>query len=151
VTLVARVGLERLPALSVIVMQATWIVLPPALTPALTLLRLGAARQTRNRPEGLWHREALMGEVVAMPVRSNPGVFFEPEVIGLMSEAFEAACKALRDAGEPQIVREAIAGRIIAAAGIGERDPVRLRAAALAGAGPHVVRVRSGWARADRM
>jgi hypothetical protein len=91
-----------------------------------------------------------MGEVVAMPVRSNPGVFFEPEVIGLMSAAFEAASKALRDAGEPQIVREAIAGRIIAAAGIGERDPLRLRAAALAGARPHGARVRSGPARADR-
>ena len=93
-----------------------------------------------------------MGEVVAMPIRSNPGVFFKPEVIGLMSEAFEAACKALRDAGEPQIVREAIAGRIIAAASIGERDPVRLRAAALAGARPHRIRVRSAWAgAADRM
>jgi hypothetical protein len=30
-----------------------------------------------------------VGEVLAMPIR--PGVFFEPEVIGLMSEALEAA------------------------------------------------------------
>jgi hypothetical protein len=89
-----------------------------------------------------------VGEVVAMPVRSNPGVFFEPEVIGMMSEAFEAACKALHDAGEPQIVREAIARRIIAAASIGERDPVRLRTAALVGAKPHGISVRSAWARA---
>jgi hypothetical protein len=93
-----------------------------------------------------------VGEVVAMTARSSPGVFFEPEVIGLMSEALEAACKALRDAGEPQIVREAIAGRIIAAASSGERDPVRLHAAALAGARPYGVRVRSMWAHAaDRM
>ena len=93
-----------------------------------------------------------MGEVVAMPSRSSPGVFFEPEVIGLMSEALEAACKALRDAGEPLVVREAIAGRIIAAASSGERDPVRLHAAALAGAWPHSVRVPSTWGRAaDRM
>ena len=93
-----------------------------------------------------------MGEVVAMPVRSNPGVFLEPEVIALLSKALEAACKVLRDAGETQVVREATAGRIIAAASIGERAPVRLRAAALAGARPHGIRVRSAWARAaDRM
>ena len=89
-----------------------------------------------------------MGALVAMPVRSNPGVYFEPEVIRLMSEALEAACKALRDAGEPHVVREAIAGRIIAAASSGERDPVRLHAAALAGARPRGVRVHSTWARA---
>jgi hypothetical protein len=50
-----------------------------------------------------------------------------------MSEAFEAACKELEDTGQPQIARDVIAGRIIAAARIGERDPVRLREAALVG------------------
>jgi hypothetical protein len=82
-----------------------------------------------------WRRYWELGEVVAMPVRSllNPGVFFEPEVIALMSEAFEAACKVLRDSGTHEIVREVIARRIIAAASLGERDPVRLRAAAFAG------------------
>jgi len=53
-------------------------------------------------------------------------------VIAAMSEAFEAACKELDDAGQPRVAREVIAGRIIAAARLGERDPVRLRAAALA-------------------
>jgi hypothetical protein len=57
---------------------------------------------------------------------------FEPEVIALMGEAFEAACKELDESGQPRVAREVIAGRIIAAARIGERDPVRLRAAALA-------------------
>jgi hypothetical protein len=66
-----------------------------------------------------------------MPIR--PGVFFEPEVIGLMGEALETACKLLPDASQHEIVREVMARRIIAAASIGERDPVRLRAAALAG------------------
>jgi hypothetical protein len=70
-----------------------------------------------------------VGEVLSMPIR--PGVFFEPEVIGLMSEALEAACKLLPDAGQNEVVREIIATRIIAAASIGERDPIRLRAAAL--------------------
>jgi len=43
-----------------------------------------------------------------------------------MSEAYEAAL-----ASQPNAVPEAIAGRIIAAARFGERDPVRLREAAL--------------------
>jgi hypothetical protein len=69
-----------------------------------------------------------------MPIRSflGPGAF-DPEAIAVMSEAFEAALKALHDTGQPNVVREVIAVRIIAAAKLGERDPVRLRAAALAG------------------
>jgi len=68
-----------------------------------------------------------------MPIRPfiRSGAF-DPEVIALMSEAFEAACKELDEAGQPRVAREVIAGRIIAAARIGERDPARLRAAALA-------------------
>jgi len=68
-----------------------------------------------------------------MPIRPfiRSGAF-EPEVIAAMSEAFEAACKELDEAGQPRVSREVIAGRIIAAARVGERDPVRLRAAALA-------------------
>jgi hypothetical protein len=50
-----------------------------------------------------------------------------------MSGAFEAACKQLDDTGQPELVLKIIAERIIAAASIGERDPVRLRKAALAG------------------
>jgi hypothetical protein len=55
----------------------------------------------------------------------SPGVF-EPEAIAAMGEAYEAAL-----ASQPNAVPEAIAGRIIAAARTGERDPVRLRVAAL--------------------
>jgi hypothetical protein len=62
----------------------------------------------------------------------KPGAF-EPEAIALMSEAFDAACQELQDTGQPQIVLEIIAQRIIAAARLGERDPVRLRKAALVG------------------
>ena len=67
-----------------------------------------------------------------MPIRSfvGPGAF-EPEEIAAMSEAPEAALKELHHAGQRHVVPEAIAGRIIAAARLGERDPVRLRAAAL--------------------
>jgi hypothetical protein len=62
----------------------------------------------------------------------KPGLF-DPEAIAAMSEAFEAACEQLDDTGQPELVLEIIAGRIVAAANAGERDPVRLRAAALAG------------------
>jgi hypothetical protein len=68
-----------------------------------------------------------------MPTHSfmQPGAF-EPEAIAAMSEAFDAACKELDESGEPRVAREVIAARIIAAARIGEHDPARLRAAALA-------------------
>ena len=67
-----------------------------------------------------------------MPIRPliQPGAF-DPEAIAVMSEAFEAALKALQDTGQSNVVPEIIARRIIAAAKLGERDPVRLRAAAL--------------------
>jgi hypothetical protein len=67
-----------------------------------------------------------------MPIRSftTPGAF-EPGVIAAMNEAFDAACKELQDTGQPELVLDIIAERIIAAASAGERDPVRLREAAL--------------------
>jgi hypothetical protein len=48
-----------------------------------------------------------------------------------MGEAFDAACNHIN--GASQIVYDTIAARIITAAGGGERDPVRLRNAGLAG------------------
>jgi len=67
-----------------------------------------------------------------MPIDLEHGAF-EPEAIAAMGEAFKAACKELRDAGERELVRKLIAKRIIAAARRGELDPVRLRAMALRG------------------
>ncbi len=52
-----------------------------------------------------------------------------------MGEAFDAACKGLQDGGQPDLVREIIAKRIIKAAMKGEGDPVRLRDAGLAALG----------------
>jgi hypothetical protein len=46
-----------------------------------------------------------------------------------------AACEGLQDGGQPDLVREIIAKRIIEAARKGERDPVRLRNAGLAALG----------------
>ena len=56
---------------------------------------------------------------------------FEPEAIVAMIKAYEASLKALHDTGQPELVLEIIAERIIAAARTGERDLVRLREAAL--------------------
>lgn len=48
-----------------------------------------------------------------------------------MGQAFDAACKALHDKGQPSVVYEVMARRIIAAARAGERDVLQLRNAAL--------------------
>jgi hypothetical protein len=78
-----------------------------------------------------------------VPAHSSiqPGAF-EPEVIAVMTATFEAACKALDDTRLSEGVREQIARQIITAAKFGERDPGRLREAALAGLSPWLFRTR---------
>jgi hypothetical protein len=56
---------------------------------------------------------------------------FDPETIAVLTAAFEKARKSLHDKGQPPLVEEIIAGRIIAAAKTGELDPDRLCEAAL--------------------
>jgi hypothetical protein len=56
---------------------------------------------------------------------------FDPETIAAMSEALETALIELQPTGPTEATQEAIARRIIAAATMGERDPVRLLAVAL--------------------
>ena len=60
---------------------------------------------------------------------------FDDDATSAMGAAFDAACKSLSDRGQPQIVREIIAKRIIEAAKKGERDPIRLRNSGLAALG----------------
>lgn len=64
-----------------------------------------------------------------MPLRSRGA--FGPEAIVEMSETLDAAFEKLQRTGEPDMVRELVAIRIIAAARLGERDPARLLQAAL--------------------
>jgi hypothetical protein len=68
-----------------------------------------------------------------MPINPfmQPGAF-DADVVAAMTEAFDAACEKLADVDQPEVSREVIAGRIIAAARRGERDPARLLDAALA-------------------
>jgi hypothetical protein len=74
-----------------------------------------------------------VGSIV--PFLRKAGAVFDDYVTQIMGDAFDSACKELDDAGQPAIVYEVIAGRIIDAAKNGERDPARLREAGLAALG----------------
>jgi hypothetical protein len=71
----------------------------------------------------------MVGETAAMTMGSLGA--FAPEAIAEMDEILDAAFEKLQDNGEPDVAREGIAMRIIAAAKFGERDPARLLQAAL--------------------
>ena len=47
---------------------------------------------------------------------------FNPDVVRIMGEAYDIACKALHDSGQPTIVREVIAKRVIDITRTGEFD-----------------------------
>jgi hypothetical protein len=70
-----------------------------------------------------------------LPFVAKSGAVFNDLATQAMGEAFDAACQELHDKGQPHLVYEVIARRIIDAAKKGERDPVQLRNAALAGLG----------------
>jgi len=70
-----------------------------------------------------------------LPFIKKSGIVFDDDATRIVGEAFDAACKELHDKGQPTIVYEVIAKRIIDAARNGERDPVQLRNVGLAGLG----------------
>jgi hypothetical protein len=70
-----------------------------------------------------------------LPFVRKAEVVFDDYTTKIMGEAFDSVCKVLDDAGQPAIVYEVIAGRIIDAAKNGERDPDRLREAGLSALG----------------
>ena len=51
---------------------------------------------------------------------------FDPETTHIMGQAFECAFRTLRDFGQPVLVKDLVAKRIIDIARTGERDPNRL-------------------------
>jgi hypothetical protein len=51
---------------------------------------------------------------------------FDPEMTQIMGLAYEGACKALHDVGQPAMVQDVIAKQIIAIAKTGERDANQL-------------------------
>ena len=64
---------------------------------------------------------------------------FDTETVNVLSSAYEKACASMHDTGQPYIVSEVIASRIISMAEQGERDPDRLCANALIGLGDAVI------------
>jgi hypothetical protein len=64
---------------------------------------------------------------------------FDAQTCLLLRSAFEKARKSLHDKGQPPLVRQVIAERIIAAAKLGERDPDRLCESALRALGSKAV------------
>jgi hypothetical protein len=59
------------------------------------------------------------------------GAAFDYDAIRAMGEAFDRACHCLYDLGQPALVRDIVARRIIEVARAGERDPDELCACAL--------------------
>ena len=70
-----------------------------------------------------------------LPFIRKTGTVFDDRMTKIMGEAFDSACKELHDSGQPPIVYEVIAKRIIDAVKGGERDVMRLRNAGLAALG----------------
>jgi hypothetical protein len=64
----------------------------------------------------------------SIPIKN---VAFDDTATSAMGEAFDKACKWLRNFGTACTVREMVAKRIIEAAKYGERDPARLQKQAL--------------------
>jgi hypothetical protein len=56
---------------------------------------------------------------------------FSPDVARIMGEAYDRATRGLHDTGQPAVVQEIIAKRIIELAGNGEHDPQTLANLAL--------------------
>lgn len=70
-----------------------------------------------------------------LPFYRKAGTVFDDRITEIMGEAFDSACQELRDSGQPPIVYEVIAKRIIDGVRAGERDPMRLRNVGLAALG----------------
>ncbi len=59
------------------------------------------------------------------------GRSFDPEVTRIMGEAYDKAKRGLHDRGQPELVQEIIAKRIVDIATTGGHDPDRLASRAL--------------------
>lgn len=56
---------------------------------------------------------------------------FSPEIAKIMGEAYDRATRSLHDRGQPVVVQEIIAKRIVDLANFGERDPQKIASMAL--------------------
>jgi hypothetical protein len=76
--------------------------------------------------------QQLMASILPFVKKADLGTVFDDHATRVMGEAFETARKDLHDRRQPNVVYGVIANRIIEAAKSGERDPQRLKEAALA-------------------
>jgi hypothetical protein len=72
-----------------------------------------------------------MASILKFVKKGDVGAVLDDHATKAMGEAFDAACKDLHDKGQQSIVYGVIANRIIEAARSGERDPNKLKEAAL--------------------
>ena len=70
-----------------------------------------------------------------LPFIRKSSVVLDDHATLILGQAFDAACRDLHDRGQPAIVYEIIANRMIAAAKAGELDPTQLRTIGLAALG----------------
>lgn len=63
---------------------------------------------------------------------------FDPEEVKILCAAYDMARRSLHDTGQPDLVTEIIAGKIISLARAGERDPAKLCEGALVALGNKV-------------
>ncbi len=82
--------------------------------------------------------EAIDGTARMTIIELFRATAFAPETLSVLCEAYEQARRSLHDSGQPHIVNEVIAQRIIALAEKGERDPDRLCTGALTALGDKV-------------
>jgi hypothetical protein len=68
-----------------------------------------------------------MSRVIEQPTGEQAVSFDDAATARVTDDAFDQICKHLQDSGQPEIVREVIAEKILDAARRGERDPARLR------------------------
>lgn len=69
-----------------------------------------------------------------IPVFRDSG--FDDEATQILGRAYDIACRSLHPKGQPPVVQETLAKKIVEAAQYGERDPDRLAAIALSILGP---------------
>lgn len=75
---------------------------------------------------------ANVGTVAQIVKFLRPTDSFDPEGLEALGKAYDMALATLHDIGQPEVVREVLARRIIKAAAKGERDPAVLCGIALA-------------------
>jgi hypothetical protein len=84
-----------------------------------------AERQIRLNGNGGEHVMAQILQFI------RPTDAFGPEALIVLGKAYDMALEALHDVGQPEVVQEVLAKRIIKAAKKGQNDPAALCAAAL--------------------